>query len=145
MEYQMYSMDNESLTDNFNRVKELIAAALVTEEMISKQDAAIFCRDYAVVVRRPGFWGKLWSKFTGEKTGDAAPITIVKRIGLSLIKLEDAYDSEDSEQGGVDGECSEDSGSTESDVPELRSEMEGDPEESEQDSGSREEKSEVDG
>lgn len=69
MNLQYYSVDVTDLTKNANIVKEALLGILERDGLLTKPAAEI-AGNYAIVVSKPGWFGKLWKKL--KQDGDDA-------------------------------------------------------------------------
>ena len=66
MDVQIYSMDIEDMNKNANIVKEALLAALEQDGLL-KKPAVEVAEEYAVVISKAGWFGKLWKKLNVDE------------------------------------------------------------------------------
>jgi len=80
MNTDIYSFDAMGLTENANNIKEAVLMAMERNGLLTKPAAEI-ARDYAVVLHKRGWLGRLFRRICGgEASEDTLAIEIVKKV-----------------------------------------------------------------
>lgn len=77
-------MTENDLTQTANQARELFIAALVGEGYLTKDQGREIMSEFVVVIRKKGWWGKLFDKFRGI-TNDGMYVEIVKAAKIASI------------------------------------------------------------
>jgi hypothetical protein len=93
MEY-IYTYGHDDMEENLQIGKAVLLSGLFEEKHISKEVYLDYMKNYALIVKKPSFFNKLWEKLTrkGEKEGHR--IILVKQFSLK----DDQIPTEDDEQ-----------------------------------------------
>ena len=67
MEITTYTLDVNDLTRQVNIAKEVLLMALVKDEILDQKQAETLCERYAIVLEKPGWFGKMFRKIEGAK------------------------------------------------------------------------------
>ena len=79
MKMEMYSMDITDLTAMANTVKEQVLGGLERDGLL-KKSATEIAEEYAVVLSKPGWLGKLFAKLSSESVKD-------NKLNVNIVKL----------------------------------------------------------
>ena len=65
MSTQLYTYDQNDLMALCNQVKEMTISDLVTQKIISDEDAKVFLKKRVLFAYKPSIFGKVWMKLNG--------------------------------------------------------------------------------
>jgi hypothetical protein len=59
---KMWYLDEESLSNEATKIKNLVATFLYNEGEISEESCNDLCLNYGIIVKEPSFFSKLWKR-----------------------------------------------------------------------------------
>lgn len=95
MQFTTYSMTENNITEIINRARELFVESMVGEGYLTQEQGRELVSNYVIVVRRKGWWGKLFDKIKGIKEDVGMYMEVVKVTKRTSILLKDEEDKEE--------------------------------------------------
>lgn len=77
----VYSFTVETLEDQATTIKNIVIEVMFSKGMINQEDYHELLNNYAVIVKKPSFFGNIWNEFL-KKTGDKVSYILVKQQSL---------------------------------------------------------------
>ena len=91
---KLYSFTSEALEQQTGVIKNLLLSFMVSKRMINQEVYNDLEENYAIIVKKPTFFGTIWKKFLKEPNAES--YIIVKQ--QSLTQMEKSYEKEEKDK-----------------------------------------------
>lgn len=81
---KLYSFTTEALEEQTMVIKNLLMNFMLSEKMIDEKLHADLQNNYAIIIRKPTFFGRIWKRFLTDP--DAESYIIVKQQSLQYME-----------------------------------------------------------
>jgi hypothetical protein len=116
----MFSYNYDGITEVYNQAKELTIDALFAEGHISKEVADQFKTEYAIVLHKNSWFGKLWVKLKGKDSDNAYTITVMKTLVVQSVPSAKKGKKKNESTADSTNDTSSDSSETSSDMARFK-------------------------
>ena len=90
---KLYSFTTEALEEQIGATNNLLLNFMVSKRMISQKIYNDLKENYAIIVKKPTFFGRIWEKVLSKP--DAESYIIVKQQSLTQMKQSDEKEEKD--------------------------------------------------
>jgi len=94
---RVFSLDDNAFTEIANQIKEVLVDHMAGEGLIDHDIARGVKRDWAIVIKEKGLFGKLWDKWRNI-TEDGHVIAIVRACRAGGVGIEDPPEEEETKE-----------------------------------------------